>query len=99
MKKPDTAAGALLRELDALVREPYSRRYIEIRADILQRMRAAEARQRNPFNAGAPAKYDDEFIERIKELRRRGEKTRAIAEQLGCSQSTVSRLLNRRMES
>lgn len=87
-------ASALITHLDTMVRDPSDGDYRALRDEMLYRMNRAETV--NPFHAGAPKKYEDDAEDRARALKREGMTTRQIAAEMGCSQSTVVRLLNRK---
>ena len=91
---PYAFAPALIEQLDTMVRDPSDSDYMALREEMLSRMNRAEVK--NPFHAGAPAKYEEEHEEKALFLKAKGLTTRQIAAEIGCSQSTVVRLLNRR---
>lgn len=91
---PFAFASALIAQLDTMVKDPSDSGYRALREEILHRMNRAEVR--NPFHAGAPAKYEGHYEGRARSLKAEGRTTREIAAELGCSQSTVVRLLGRK---
>ena len=95
-KYPYAFAPVLIRELDSMVRNPSEEYYVALRGEILRRLMRAEVV--NPFHAGAPPKYLEEDEIKASALKAEGKTTRQIAKEMGCSQSTVVRLLNRKYE-
>ena len=87
-------ASALIEHLDTMVRDPSAEDYKALRDEMLRRMSRAETV--NPFHAGAPPKYEDDAEDRAYALKKEGMTTRQIAAEMGCSQSTAVRLLNRK---
>ena len=94
---PHAFACYLLDQIDTMVKDPSDPEYLAIRAEMLRRMNRAEVK--NPFKAGAPAKYEEDMEDLVNRLKKGGKKTRQIAAEAGCSQSTVVRLLNRKYTS
>ena len=86
-------APYLIKQLDMMVQDPCSEDYMALREEMLYRMNQAEVK--NPFKAGAPVKYEEDDETKAYELKRQGMTTRQIAEQIGCSQSTVVRLISK----
>lgn len=82
----------LLQELDKMVTTGDFSKYREVREILSRRLRGQE--MHNARGAGAKPKYDRQAL-RIAELKRQGFTTRQIAEQIGCSQSTVVRMLEK----
>ena len=80
----------LLSTLDLYVKDPGDTEYQRIRAELTIRLQ----RQTNPFGAGAPARYTDDDIQKIKQLKQSGKTNREIAKTIGCSVSTISRIIN-----
>lgn len=91
---PYAFACALIAQLDTMVKDPSDSDYRALREEMLHRMNRAEVK--NPFHAGAPAKYEEDYEGRANSLKAEGRTTRQIAAELGCSQSTVVRLLGRK---
>ena len=90
---PYAFASALIEQLDTMVHDPFDPDYRALREEMLYRMNRAEVK--NPFHAGRPFQYDENFEKRVLSLKNKGLTTRRIAAEIGCSQSTVVRILNR----
>jgi len=81
-----TIAGRLVTQILCACAE-MERRLISERTKL-----ALEARKKAGVKLGGPAKYPLETIQKVRELRRRGETVRAIARLTGVSASRVSQL-------
>ena len=82
-----------MRDLDKMVRDPADPQYQKLRKEL--RNYVDRACNPNPFGAGAPPQYTDREWQEIKDkYEKGGVSMRKIAEEMGCSVSTVYRAVH-----
>lgn len=93
MMNADLSGGTdeeLLSSLDMHIKDTNDVEYQRIRIEISRRLK----QQVNPFGAGAPVKYNDNDVQSIRQMKQSGKTNREISKVIGCSASTISRIIN-----
>jgi len=92
----DISDKQLVCHLDQYAADPSDPTYQAICREILNRMSESRTAGKNPFGAGAPKKYSDSDVQKACAMKAEGKSHRQIANELGCSPTTVKHLLERK---